>query len=98
MSTGTARHEPLQSYDGPVRVTGPDAGVLTAEVSLRGHLQPIDGRFHWWCRLPADAVADAWGNGVAVRVATAHGEAEGRLSDVDPWGRYRVSGTGRPPF
>ena len=22
----------------------------------------------------------------------------GRLSDVDPWGRFRISGTGRPPF
>ena len=22
----------------------------------------------------------------------------GRLSDVDPWGRFRITGTGRPPF
>ena len=27
-----------------------------------------------------------------------HGSAEGRLSDVDPWGRFRIAGTGRPPF
>jgi hypothetical protein len=29
---------------------------------------------------------------------TPYGEAQARLSDVDPWGRYRVTGSGRPPF
>ena len=39
---------------------------------------------------------DATGSPVVLR--TPHGDAAGRLSDRDPWGRYRVSGTGRPPF
>jgi hypothetical protein len=33
-----------------------------------------------------------------VRLRTPHGEVETALSDVDPWGRPRVEGTGPPPF
>ncbi|WP_317891391.1 DUF4873 domain-containing protein [Saccharopolyspora pogona] len=29
---------------------------------------------------------------------TRTGEAAGTLSNPDPWGRYRITGTGRPPF
>ncbi len=96
MSTATV-HLPREEYAGPASVTGPD-GELEVAVLLRGHFQPIDGRFHWWCRLPASPVVDAWGNGASVVVRTPHGEGEARLSDVDPWGRFRASGTGRPPF
>jgi hypothetical protein len=37
-------------------------------------------------------------SGAAVVLATPGGRAEGRLSDVDPWGRYRIAGVGRPPY
>ena len=37
-------------------------------------------------------------SGAAVVLQTPEGTAHGRLSDRDPWGRYRISGTGRPPF
>ena len=36
--------------------------------------------------------------GAEVTLVTPHGEATGRLSDLDPWGRFRISGTGDPPF
>jgi hypothetical protein len=29
---------------------------------------------------------------------TTQGEAQTQLTDVDPWGRYRVGGFGPPPF
>jgi uncharacterized protein DUF4873 len=82
-----------QQYDGPARI-----GEVEVEVHLRGHFQPIDGRFHWWGRIGATAALDAHASGSTVTLETPHGEAQGRLSDVDPWGRFRVSGTGRPPF
>ena len=64
---------------------------------LRGHFEPIDGRFHWWGRVGADeALDDQHDPGASVTLATPHGEATGRLSDVDPWGRFRISGN-RPP-
>jgi hypothetical protein len=81
-------------YAGPARIGGREV-----DVRLRGQFQPIDGRFHWWGRVAADeTLAAQHTSGAEVTVATPHGEATGRLSDVDPWGRFRVSGTGRPPF
>ena len=35
---------------------------------------------------------------VVLTGTTPQGEAVGELSDVYPWGRYRVAGTSTPPF
>ena len=87
-------HEPEEQYDGPARIADTEVEVL-----LRGHFEPIDGRFHWWGRIASDERLDAeHSSGSTVTLVTPHGEAEGRLSDVDPWGRFRIAGTGRPPF
>lgn len=86
-------HEPAELYDGPASI-----GDIAVAVRLRGHFQPIDGRFHWWGRLAADPALDAHASGSTVTLRTAHGAAEGRLSDIDPWGRLRITGTGKPPF
>ena len=93
-----AHHEAGEEYAGPVTVTcgaGEGAAVLDTTATLRGHFEPIDGRFHWWGRLAAD---DTFTPGATVTLTTPHGTATGRLSDPDPWGRLRVTGTGRPPF
>jgi hypothetical protein len=83
-----------ESYDGPARI-----GSTEVTVRLRGHFEPIDGRFHWWGRVGADAALDTeHAPGASVTLVTPHGEATGKLSDVDLWGRFRVSGIGRPPF
>jgi hypothetical protein len=87
-------HQPEELYDGPAAIA--DAQV---DVRLRGHFEPIDGRFHWWGRIAAsEHLDDDQASGTTVTLVTPHGEAEGRLSDIDPWGRFRISGTGRPPF
>ena len=87
-------HEPAEQYDGPARI-----GATEVQVRLRGHVEPLDGRFHWWGRVAAhEQLHGEHAPGAVVRLVTPHGEAEGRLTDVDPWGRFRVSGTGRPPF
>ncbi|MCA1185495.1 MULTISPECIES: DUF4873 domain-containing protein [unclassified Saccharopolyspora] len=90
---------PDEEYEG-------EAVLFTAErevpvsVVLRGHFQPIDGRFHWYGRVAADdAVAElAAGRRTEVVVRTTRGEAAGSLSEPDPWHRYRITGVGRPPF
>jgi hypothetical protein len=41
---------------------------------------------------------DRLSSGARVTIRTQYGGAEGRLSDVDPWGRLRIAGTGQPPF
>lgn len=90
----TAAHEPGEGYAGPATLTTA-AGDLAVEVRLRGGFQPIDGRFHWYGRV---AGHERLASGDRVTIRTEHGDAEGRLSDVDPWGRLRIAGTGRPPF
>ena len=94
--------ESPEGYDGPADLVG-DGRTVGVVVRLRGAFQPIDGRYHWHGRLAAggdvDAlVAEAADPRAGVLLRTPHGEAPARLSDRDPWGRYRVSGTSRPPF
>jgi hypothetical protein len=86
-------HDPGEHYDGPAQIDR-----AQVEVRLRGHFQPIDGRFHWYGRIAPDLSLETHTSGSTVTLVTPHGEAQGRLSDVDPWGRFRITGTGRPPF
>ena len=100
-TSSAVAHEPRESYDGPATLLDPDSpdvAPLELEVRLRGHFQPIDGLFHWWGRVAADDSLDDSRSGSTITVRTEYGEAAGRLSDRDPWGRFRVVGTGRPPF
>ena len=87
------KHHPGEEYEGPARID-----QTAVEVRLRGHFQPIDGRFHWYGRIAPDPAVETNTSGSTVTLVTPYGEAPGRLSDVDPWGRFRISGTGRPPF
>lgn len=112
MSTQTpVHHEPGEEYAGPATLraatTGGSAGDadptdtaqdIAVRVDLRGVFQPIDGRFHWYGRIATDEAVSALGSGTEVELDTGLGTATGRLSDVDPWGRLRVAGTGTPPF
>lgn len=77
-----------------------DGAELPVTVTLRGNFEPVDGRYHWYGRIQADDALTARlgtrkGSGV---LRTPFGEAPGTLSDPDTWGRYRISGTSRPPF
>ena len=91
-TSAEAHHLPGEEYDGPGRIDDVELAVR-----LRGHFEPIDGRFHWWGRLARDTRL-THASGATVTLSLPTGQAEGRLSDVDPWGRFRISGTGRPPF
>ena len=85
---------PAEQYVGPARVAG-----VEVDVRLRGHFEPLDGTFHWYGRIATSNELDAQvQSGATVTLTTPQGRAEGRLSDVDPWGRFRIAGTGRPPF
>jgi hypothetical protein len=73
---------------------------LSVDVVLAGNFEPIDGKYHWYGRVLANAeLTELVGaRKVGASIGTPHGAADGRLTDPDPWGRYRISGTGRPPF
>jgi hypothetical protein len=87
-------HAPGEHFSGPAEIRVGQAAV-EVEVELRGGFQPIDGHFHWYGRVGGD---DRLASGDRVTISTDHGTADGRLSDVDPWGRLRIAGTGQPPF
>lgn len=90
-------HEPGEEYAGTAVVSadGTDVEVL---VDLRSTFQPIDGRLHWYGRVEATPDLPSIRAGTVVSLRTEHGTAQGRLSDLDPWGRFRIAGVGRPPF
>ena len=86
-------------YDGPVTVHVGDVEV-SVDGTLTGHFEPVDGRYHWYGRLAAneELTAAIGGGNAEGEVSTPHGTVAAQLSDIDPWGRYRVSGTSTPPF
>jgi cation diffusion facilitator CzcD-associated flavoprotein CzcO len=70
------------------------------QVRLRGHFQPIDGRYHWYGRIgPHDGLDELLGSGKAGgTLTTPDGSAVCELSEPDSSRRYRVTGISTPPF
>lgn len=95
-----ADHDDDEGYRGPATLRLGDGQEFAVEVVLRGHVEPLDGRFHWYGRVAVDTALEAalGGRKAPATVTTPQGEADGELSDVDPWGRYRVAGVSTPPF
>lgn len=86
-------------YQGPARLVIGER-QFAVEVDLRGHFQPIDGRYHWYGRITAlpELSQVLAGKKRSATLHTPHGEAAAELSDPDPWDRYRISGVSTPPF
>ena len=86
-------------YEGPADLIDP-SGTVAVDVSLRGHFDPISGKYSWYGRVAASPeVAALVAEGARqVVLRTPHGEVETALTDIDPWGRPRVSGFGATPF
>jgi hypothetical protein len=90
---------PDDGYDGPAELLL-GKGAVAVRVTLRGHFDPISGSYSWYGRVAASpAVTALVGDGARRLVLrTPHAEVDTALTDVDPWGRPRVSGFGRAPF
>jgi cation diffusion facilitator CzcD-associated flavoprotein CzcO len=78
-----------------------DGTEIDVEVHLAGHIQPIDGSYRWYGRIAANpevtALHRAGRTTVSVRLPGGAAR-QGRLTELDPWGNARVTGTGHPPF
>ena len=87
-------------YAGPATlVVGDD--VIAVTVHLAGHLEPLDGRYHWYGRIErADGLVAAKDAGATSGhlVIGAGGPAPLRLAEYDAWGHVQVNGTGAPPY
>ena len=88
-----------EGYAGPATLII-DESELDVTVALRGRFEPIDGFYHWYGRIDANAeLTELLGKrGTTAVLRTREGLAAGQVSDPDPWGRYRVTGVSRPPF
>jgi hypothetical protein len=86
-------------YDGPAELLDRETAVPVT-VNLRGHFEPIRGKYSWYGRVAATPEVSAMVEAGArkVRLRTPYAEVETTLSDVDPWGRPRVEGFGAAPF
>lgn len=92
--------EEASGYDGEARLIVGDQEVPVM-LHLGGHLEPLDGRFHWYGRVERSAAVKAIKDGGAtigmVQIPGAP-PAELRLAEYDPWGHVQVNGTGAPPY
>ncbi|MEO6794721.1 MAG: DUF4873 domain-containing protein [Mycobacterium sp.] len=89
--------ENAETYDGPAVLTH-DGEDYPTRVQLAGHLDPIDGQYHWqgmfFTELPG---ANVTGSKVGIRIG--EHTAQGRVAERTPWGTLTVIGAaGYPPF
>jgi hypothetical protein len=87
-------------YRGPARLDVGDSAI-GVEVVLGGHLEPLDGKYHWYGRVVQNDAVDAAKKDGATTVGLAIADgtsAEGRLAEHDYWGNMRITGLGKPPF
>ena len=83
-------------YDGPATVRLGD-DERTVRVRLAGHVDPIDGRYHWqgtaFDELPGDMRLPQ-----QITVSIGDQQAQARIVERPPQGGYSVAGVGAPPF
>lgn len=89
-----AQPGPDDLYDGPATVTVGERS-FPSRVRLTGHLDAIDGRYHWqgmvYEALPA-------GRAAAMSLTIADHTAAARVVEKTPWGTHMIAGVGDPPF
>jgi hypothetical protein len=83
-------------YDGPavLRIGETDH---TSRVRLTGHLDPIDGQYHWQGTV-FDALPDDVLKQPKVSLTVDGRTAQARITERTPQGIYGVTGVGTPPF
>jgi hypothetical protein len=84
-------------YDGPAVLA---LGEQTREVRVRltGHLDPIDGRFHWQGTVFDDLPDDALKRSTTVSLSVDGNTAAARITERTPWGTHSIAGVGAPPY
>src|SRR5688572_17936951 len=87
-------------YDGEATLIVQDHPIAVT-VHLDGHLEPLDGLFHWYGRTERSTEVAAAKDSGARTAALVIGDGEPvevRLAEYDPWEHIQVNGTGRPPY
>lgn len=85
------------SYDGPATLTSA-GGSQQVRVRLAGHLNPIDGQYHWQGTVLDDVAADLMATSRVVSLAVGALSASARIIEKTPQGTHSIAGVGAPPF
>ncbi|WP_231118015.1 DUF4873 domain-containing protein [Mycobacterium colombiense] len=88
------------TYDGDatLEIAGARHSV---RVRLTGHLDPIDGRYHWQGTVSGSSSGPLAGDLKQSRTGTltvGERSAPARIVEETPWGTHSVSGVGAPPY
>jgi len=88
---------PDEVFDGQATLTfgGQD---IRSRVRLIGHLDPIDGRYHWQGTVFEPLPGGARGRTAAVTLTIDDRTAAARVVEQTPWGTTMIAGVGDPPF
>ncbi|CCC43280.1 putative monooxygenase [Mycobacterium canettii CIPT 140010059] len=93
----SAATEDDQTYDGAATLTLAGAR-FRVRVRLTGHLDPIDGNYHWqgtvFDSLPETSLTHAR----AATLTIGGRSAPARITEQTPWGTHSVAGVGPPPY
>ncbi|XVU21072.1 DUF4873 domain-containing protein [Actinoplanes sp. CA-054009] len=89
-----------EEYRGPATLRIGEA-VHPVDIRLSARFEPVEGRFRWAGRTtPDEGLRERVAGGLRqASLALPESKAvEVRLSEPDPWGGIRLSGTGTPPW
>lgn len=95
LSSSSRRHNDI--YDGAATLILADT-CRQVRVRLTGHVDPIDGQYHWqgtvFDQLPAGLLAQAR----SVNLAVGERSASARITEQTLQGTHSIAGVGAPPF
>ncbi|WP_231996011.1 DUF4873 domain-containing protein [Mycobacterium sp. 852002-51163_SCH5372311] len=95
LTTGAADDE--QTYDGDATLTIADA-AHPVRVRLRGHLDPIDGRYHWQGTVFSSIPENTLKRARATTITVGERSVPARIVEQTPWGTHSIAGVGAPPY
>jgi cation diffusion facilitator CzcD-associated flavoprotein CzcO len=86
-----------QTYEGPATLTTADT-CAQVRVRLAGHVDPIDGQYHWQGTIFDEMLTDLLTKSRTVDLAVGDLSASARITEKTPQGTHSIAGVGAPPF
>jgi hypothetical protein len=84
-------------YEGPA-VIEHSGRQIDVRARLTGHLEAIDGVYHWRGTVAGDLPDDLLKGRRAVELSISGQRSAARVVEQTPWGDYTVAGSGVPPY
>ncbi|MFZ3268470.1 MAG: DUF4873 domain-containing protein [Mycobacterium sp.] len=94
LSSAVAVHDDI--YEGPAILTGAET-YQQVRVLLSGHVDPIDGQYHWQGTV-FDQLVDELIRARNLTLAVGERSASARITEQTPQGTHSIAGAGTPPF